>query len=428
MSDRYYIRIIINRIEKKLRWGKVSQWTDHEYKRLSTLIYDDTSISISAQTLKRLFGKIKYKDDYKAQPATKDALARFLGYTDWEKFVKDSRYVLLRLLPPPLTTNFRAMRPAIRLLVPSGIILLLLLAWIMTGARKNTLSIYAENVTGTVPHTISIHYDISGRKNNVYIDFDQDEAELNNTGELLNKNLKLINHCFESPGFYNVRFKSRGKVIDSVKVLVKSDGWGTYYFNDDNFILRKFIFGLEHKVQAPENNGILYFSRADLNSRGFNGNTVYYLEHMLYSDFPVSADSSMLEVKYKNSSEIGGISCYDVEFRIIAENGIVSVILVQKGCYRWSEITVGKKHLNGKYDDLSFLSADLSFWNTMKIDLSGNKAFFINNNDTLFSTGYDKPLGQIKGIRFLTKGSGAFDYVKLTDNQNKLIFEDNFGD
>ena len=53
-----------------------------------------------------------------------------------------------------------------------------------------------------------------------------------------------------------------------------------------------------------------------------------------YKRVLISADSSKLEVKCKNAAETGGISCYDVEFRIIGEHGLVSVMLVQKGCYR----------------------------------------------------------------------------------------------
>lgn len=92
MNDRYYINIIIRRIEKKLQWKKVSLWTDNEFKKLSLLIYENTSISISPQTLKRLFGKVKYKVDYTTQPATKDSLAKFLDYTDWDAFIKDQSH------------------------------------------------------------------------------------------------------------------------------------------------------------------------------------------------------------------------------------------------------------------------------------------------------------------------------------------------
>ena len=428
MNDRYYIKIIIRRIEKKLNWKKVSLWTDNEYKKLSSLIYEDTTISISPQTLKRLFGKVKYKDVYTTQPATKDALARFLNYSDWNAFVQEQSHTINKLfsfrsrIGHTKHLNNRIVRLSL------AIVLAISLLFILWGIKKKTVIFYAENITGITPLTVSFHYDISSFKNKqVYIDFDNSEAEDLSKGELLNNRLTLINHCFESPGFYNVKISSLGKVLASAKIHSLSEGWNSYYFNDDNYSLRKFIFGLEKKVRGVENDGILYISPKELNNQGFNGNTVYYLEHLLYKDFKLSGDSCAFEVRYKNSSDMGGISCYDAEFRMVGENGISSVMLVQKGCHRWSEITIGEKHLNGKYNDLPFLSADLSSWNTMKIVINNNKASIINNSDTIYTTQYNQLIGMIKGIRFVTKGSGAFDYVRLYDNRGELLFDDNFG-
>jgi hypothetical protein len=392
------------------------------------LIYEETSISISPQTLKRLFGKVKYKDEYTAQPATKDALARFINYPDWDAFVKYEAHSLHKIslfLKKKSFGNYSNMKLIILFIAALLTISLLV---IIIEIKSTIFTFNAENVTGNVPHTASFHLNISKLKaKDVYIDFDQNEAEVGTTGELLDKNLTLINHCFESPGYYNVRLLTRGKVLASAKIHVLSEGWTSYYFNDDNFSLRKFVFGLEKKVQETGDDSILYISPTELNNKGFNGNTVYYLEHLIYKDFHVSADNCRFEARYRNNSEIGGKSCYDVEFRIVGENGLASVILVQKGCYRWSEITIGENQLNGKYNDLTFLSADLSSWNTMKIIINNNKASIINNSDTIYTTNYNQQLGMIKGIRFVTKGSGAFDYVRLYDNRGELLFEDNFG-
>jgi hypothetical protein len=427
MNDRYYINIIIRRIEKKLYWKNVSLWTDNEYKKLRSLIYDDTSISISPQTLKRLFGKVKYKDDYTAQLATKDALARFLKYADWDSFVQDEAHSLHKIkffLKKKGFANFRNVTPW---LFPIVIVLAITIFSLVVKTKNKTVTFNTDNITGFAPHTVSFNYNISNYKNKeVYIDFDQNEAEDKTKGELLDKRRTLINHCFETPGFFNVRITSNGKVLASKKIHVLSEGWNSYCFYDDNFALRKFVFGLEKRLHDAIINGTLYISPKELNNQGFNGNTVYYLEHLLYKDFKVSADSCTLEVRYKNSREIGGISCYDVEFRIIGENGIASVMLVQKGCYRWSEITVSEKHLSGKYNDLSFLGADLTSWNVLKIVIANKKAIITNGVDTIYTGNYNQLIGQIEGIRFITKGSGAFDYVRLYNYSGELKFDDNF--
>jgi hypothetical protein len=63
----------------------------------------------------------------------------------------------------------------------------------------------------------------------------------------------------------------------------------------------------------------------------------------------------------------------------------------------------------------------------MKISINNHTAAIINNADTIYTSNYNQLLGMIKGIRFVTKGSGAFDYVKLYDSHGELMFDDNLG-
>jgi hypothetical protein len=427
MNNVHYINIIIRLIEKKLNWRKVIFWTDNNYKKLSQLVFKDTNISISPQTLKRLFGKVKYKESYTPQPATKEALSMFVGFKDWDSFVSSQTKTNRKLFDS--LKNKSISRPVkITILLVTFAILLSISAYELLQIRnKKEMTFYAENVTGKTPHTVAFHYDISKlAARNVYINFDQNEAENQLKGELLDKDRQVINHCFETPGFYHVKMFVNSKVESAVNVHVLSEGWASYYFNDDNFSLRKFIFGLEQKVRDIRNDGQLYISPEDLNDQGFNGNTVYYLEHLQYDTFNVSGDHCIFEVKYQNNPEMGGISCYDAEFRIIGENGLASVMLVQQGCHRWSEVTVGEVYLNGKYDDLTPLSADLSNWNILKIIIEKRSAVVTSRNDTIFSCAYQQSIGSVKGIRFVTKGSGTFDYVRLYNENNNLVYEDNF--
>jgi len=427
MNDGYLVDIIILKIEKKLKWRKVVFWTDNEYKKLSLLIYRETNISISPQTLKRLFGKVKYKDVYTPQPATKDALARFLDYKSWEDFMHEQGnggWSFVSWLHK-ITVNKTGRRLAV--LISITAVGLMILVFVPAATRSRNITFYAENITGTTPHTVSFHYDITKlRDREVYINFDHSEAEEKSPGELLDRNRSLINHCFESPGFFNVTVFSEGTMLGSAKIHALSDGWASYCFNDDNFSLRKFVFGLEKKVRDTLEDGLLYISPGELNKQGFNGSTVFYLEHMLYKDFKISADSCILEVRYKNSADMGGISCFDAEFRIIGEDGLASVMLVQKGCYRWSEVTVGEKHMNGKYDDLSSFSSDLSSWNILRIFTKNGKAVITNDSASIFTCDYNRSLGNVKGIRFVTKGSGAIDYVRLLNGEEQEIYSDYF--
>ncbi len=429
MNESDYISVLIGEIETKLKWNNIAMWTDIDYRKFSELIFEETNISISTQTFKRLFGKVKYKKIYSPQPATKDALAKFLEYEDWHDFINSKNKKKEKLFEiTHFVKRIRFSKKTI-IIVSFTAFVVVVGSLLINRIKETKTKFFAENLYGTTPHTVAFHYDLSKLNgNDFWIDFGEKEAEDSLSKEKLDKNRKLINHCFESPGLFNVKVFRGDKTLSTIKIHVYSNKWDSYYFNDDNFKLRKFIFPLENKVNDMQNDGLLHVAQKDLNEQGFNGNTVYYLEHLQYRKFGFAADSCTLEVRYRNGPDTGGISCYDVEFRIIGEKGIVSIMLVQEGCYRWSEVTVGDVHINGKYDNLMQLSVGMTAWHIMKIKLVDNKALFINGKDTIFSCPYKQPIGLIKGIRLLTKGSGTFDYVKLFNSQGTLKYEDNFDD
>lgn len=91
MDEKYYIHLCIKKISQKLNWKEISLWTDSDYKNLGELISDETKIAISTHTLKRLFGKLPYKEEYHPQLASKNALAKFVGYRDWNDLLLSNK-------------------------------------------------------------------------------------------------------------------------------------------------------------------------------------------------------------------------------------------------------------------------------------------------------------------------------------------------
>jgi hypothetical protein len=71
-------------IEQKLNWRSAEEWRNYEFMELSEKILDATSVNLSATTLKRIFGKLKYES--LPSSATLNALAAFLGYASWMDF------------------------------------------------------------------------------------------------------------------------------------------------------------------------------------------------------------------------------------------------------------------------------------------------------------------------------------------------------
>ena len=67
-------------------FGKKIEYS-YQCDALSQAIQDSTSEAISITTLKRLFGFAQ--NPHLARKSTLDILARYVGYSDYEKFIKD---------------------------------------------------------------------------------------------------------------------------------------------------------------------------------------------------------------------------------------------------------------------------------------------------------------------------------------------------
>ena len=80
-TDDSLIRQVKKMFEEKTGWGNCEEWTNQDFLQLSELIRDQTGITISHVTLKRVWGKVKY--DSLPNTHTLNTLAQFLGYDNW---------------------------------------------------------------------------------------------------------------------------------------------------------------------------------------------------------------------------------------------------------------------------------------------------------------------------------------------------------
>ena len=80
-TDENLIRQVKKMFEEKTGWGNCEEWTNQDFLQLSELIRDQTGITISHVTLKRIWGKVKY--DSLPNTHTLNTLAQFLGYDNW---------------------------------------------------------------------------------------------------------------------------------------------------------------------------------------------------------------------------------------------------------------------------------------------------------------------------------------------------------
>src|ERR1700743_2674960 len=87
------LKRLLTIIEQQLDWGDASTWQSKDFEILNQLIFEKTKISLSASTLRRLWGRVEY--NHLPSGTTLDTLARFAGFENWRAFTKRNKDTLV---------------------------------------------------------------------------------------------------------------------------------------------------------------------------------------------------------------------------------------------------------------------------------------------------------------------------------------------
>lgn len=415
MHENSYLEECIRMLERKLNQGPYSQWTASDFSVLSQQIFDATGKTVSDSTLKRIFGKKDAGENYTPQLYTRNALAEYLGFKDWQQF----KVHLKEGDSQGHTTSQRKNKHPLILIGTITLIGLLLVIIIYLGGFKGGEEVWlkAERTSQTVPITTVFHYDVSEVKDSVFIDFG------NNTPVPLPKDKHKITEYYKAAGIFFPRILTRKKVLDSVRIVNFSAGWqGGYSPNDD---YRMFIPFEDSAVFRQDDR--LYIAPSDLKIPDPLYNKGIYAEYRLMRDFNVSLDNLEFSATVKNSPHEGGKLCYDVEIWLIGSEDNCKVRFVEPGCFRYGQLKISEKVFSGRYDDLSALARDLKNWTTISIKLESKLVIIQYNSSDIVKQEYQKNLGKLQGFYFRYYGTGSLGDVSIrSSRENTLIFKSNF--
>ncbi|HVS96461.1 MAG TPA: hypothetical protein VHE54_08235 [Puia sp.] len=83
-TEEILIRQVKRLFEEKTGWGDSEQWNNQDFLQLSEMIRDQTGVTISHVTLKRIWGKVRYES--LPNTHTLNTLVQFVGYDSWREF------------------------------------------------------------------------------------------------------------------------------------------------------------------------------------------------------------------------------------------------------------------------------------------------------------------------------------------------------
>ncbi|WP_372649977.1 hypothetical protein [Draconibacterium sp.] len=417
-QEKKFVKIIVQQIAEKLHVEDPAQLQQRDYENLNLLIQEKTGINLSVSTLKRIsknqFQRIPQKN-------TLNALAQYLDYKDWYDF-KDSHADT-----PVAKRKSRRLNIKLRkrvLYIPVTAIVAALFAVILFNSKP--AQSYAEasftsrtNVSSGVPNTVIFDYDIS------MYDFDsafiQQSWDARRRAEI-KRHEKYSTSVYYYPGYHRAKIMINDQLVKEIPVYITTNGWLSLIQNPENDLIP--IYVNENCI----NNNQIYISpetvkahHIDL-SKNNHATCFYYVNE----NFSGDSDNFSFESRVKNNIDEGALACQICEISIFAEYGRHVIQLANPGCIGSIFQKFGTEYAMGTNNDLSAFGTDLNSWNTVKLEISNKFVTVLLNDEKIYTTTYQNSNGALKGVSYRFAGSGAVDYAKLSDNNDQLVFSEEF--
>jgi len=412
------IDTLVQRIIKKLAWGEPKNWNNYDFDQLSQLILDKTKVQLSAVTLKRVFGKIKY--DSNPSTHTLNTLAQFVDYSDWRDFqlrttapaiITTTNNTTKQRTAPALTPKKGYLKYGLSLL---GGILLIGLFWRGISTERSTsysskdFSFDYLKIGEGIPASVVFQYDASNAPANSSIEIQQNWDERRR--EKVQSSDTIHTSIYYYPGFFDAKLVVDDNIIHERSVFIPSNGWITAIEQKNN----------KTPIYVPlaqsQKDAVLGIEPDYLTDQGFHTQSEATLtNYSLVREFDVFSDDFVFEATVKNAA-IGGVNiCQKIHTLLLFEGKAMIVPLAKSGCVADLDLYIPTADFNGKKENLSMFGADTEEWIDLKIVSMEQQISISINGEEVKKVPFPLKAIRLVGFRFLFQGTGWVKNVQLND-------------
>ena len=407
--DTGYLQLCIKLIEKKLNWRPADEWRNYEFTELSEKILDATGVNLSVTTLKRIFGKVKYES--LPSSATLNALAAFLGYASWMdlKSKKGLDENDVREPVQAIYKNFSLWRKLWPVAAAAGIVAVL--AFTFLSAKPTHLVINEKDIVFTskplargLPNSVFFKVDLKGStpsKAVIQQSWDSTRTVTLEPGQ------KEATGIYYLPGYFRAKLILDGKIIREHDLFIRSEKWmatidhrpiPTYVKEKD----------LESGEELSVNDKVIKEIKKIT--------TPTWLTYHLVKPFnDLQSDNFTLTSSIKNTYSEGPAVCKTAKIFVLCSKGAFIIPLTIPGCVSDINLKANDLYLEGKSNDLSSFSADLSDWSLIRVNVKDRELRVYLNDILIRQEKYKEDAGAIVGLRFSFLGAGAVKEIRLLD-------------
>jgi hypothetical protein len=406
-------------IERKLDWGASESWISVDFDNLQQRILDETGVSLSASTLRRIWGRVDYQ--HLPSNTTLNTLAQFAGYSDWRAFIKSQATTdlppdparQLPVLPVKSSINW------VKLSWIAGLVLIIALIGIVAFEQKpsqlnvNQYSFSSKPLTRGIPNSVIFTYNSSASPtDSVYIQQSWDPR----LQTLVDKDGQTHTSIYYEPGYYVAKLMIGKQIVKEHPLIIPTNGWLgciatkpiPVYLKPSEFIgpdmMKLPIADIQQKNVAlqPQAPLVKYFN-------------VGNFDPISLADFSFTSD-------VKNEYGEGAAACQLAWIVLITNDMPITIPLSAKGCV--SELTLldGTYTVSGKKTDLSRFGVDFSKWVHVSCKSDGHKLYYHINGELAYEAALPQKKVSIVGIAYGFLGTGAVKDIKLLTS-NKVVFQ-----
>jgi hypothetical protein len=405
-------------IERHLDWGDSATWQSKDFEILNQLILEKTKVSLSASTLRRIWGRVEY--NHLPSGTTLDTLAQFAGFENRRAFVKNKPVAarpanVIEISQPRL---FKRPRRDLKLLISVVVVITVSFAAvymknIASPDNAAALTFDTKLITRTIPNSVVFTYDVkTNPSDSVFIQQSWDNA----TRVAVDKNQHQYTSIYYVPGFYHAKLLVNTKVAKERLLMIPTNGWlglithhpVPVYLDEKEFITKD---GLQVPASTITQKNIPL------------GPQPPSVEYYNVGNFePVSLKNFNFEVEVKNDYHEGTATCQYINIILYTDYTPVIIPLSAKGCVSDLRLLNGRYFVQGKDHDLSGFGADLSQWVKVSCRSVPGKIQYYVNHKLAFESELPLYNENIIGMGYNFQGTGSVKDIRLK-NGDKMIFQ-----
>nr|WP_293294681.1 hypothetical protein [Allomuricauda sp.] len=392
-----------------LSWGEVDQWSTRNFRELSDLIFERTSIQLSISTLKRFLGKVAYQNNPSA--ATLDAIALYLGYQNFADFCQKNTEI--RKKSKQRFINKRSLVFVFSILVLVGILSVLAFIGLPESEIDSSQVAFSiRRVDVGLPNTVVFQYDVSGiNAEMVEIQQDWDPSKRHK----VNPKKNVFTHYYKYPGYYKAKLRVNGKVVKERDLFIPTDGWMAV-ISDKRSSSPRYLH--RHEFQADTILGITDTLKEEFIATE-DGTVLDYYNALpdpkhSFRDFVFEAD-----MKFDGSS--GKTPCEFRKLILFGTKMFIRIPISVPGCVSKNNLKLGSLVVSGMENDLSAISTQSGVWSKVKVVNTSNQLSVYISNKQVYETTLSDDFGKLAGVRISFEGFGQVKNLQLSAEGQEVL-------